>query len=492
MNTEILNLNEQSHNLVEANISNLSRLWSKLPDKIKLYLPENPVEMISNQANPPGVKFEDLPALQQELFVSALENRSNIDPIQVFSYFPKCYSRCDGCRYNIETLRETNNNPESSSQKYIDNQILFARSIFDTLQGNTSINNWYEGGGTATLQTIDDLRKKWINIRELFGVEKNGSITIEGNPIDFCKDKYVEGLINNIREVFGVDWEIRFSMGGFGFDILGRTEPEDSLTRAINNINKVSDRLHAKININVDVVYGSTGSEITDQLERLKRILNLGVRNITLYGWEKSPSNQKCIEEYTQEYFAIKEYLNKFAQENSLVVQSSPSSLGGDWINLANLNELNKVEYLDGRWGAGQDLIALTGYSLLELEIEGRSNFIRMTTPQLTGDVEKLANSIRDGRTKLGFDRQGVEGFSRVETYNSNLRALNLLHYSGNLYKNLLSGEDLVIVWNILKTESFEVCTDENGEFMNLNNQENKLVLECVMKILSENFSPLV
>jgi hypothetical protein len=432
--------NESYKNLAEINFNNFNRFLSHLPSQIVERLPVNHVEMLSNYANPCGIKFETLSIEIKEKFISALENRFNDYPIQVFSYFPICLSRCDGCRYQIQTLREIERGLNSSSAQYLHDQLLLASSIAESSRGIKNINIIYEGGGTATLQSVEQFRKKWLGIKEIFGFEEQGSATIEGNPLQFCNQKYVSNLILTAREIFCEGWEIRFSIGGFGFDIAGRTEPEVSLLAAIKNVNKVTQKLGIDVNINIDAVYGSIDSCLETHLVRLQKCLDLGVRNFTLYALERSPENQKYLSEYVEEYFGIID----------LEVFRSPSSLGGDWISLVESGKCKNVQYLDGRWEKSQDLIGLTGYSLLEIEIDGKIYFVRATTPQLTESVQKLADSIQSEKVELGFTKEGLKSFDKVEIYNSNLKALNLLHYSGRLYKEYITGDQMNEVWQVL------------------------------------------
>jgi hypothetical protein len=476
--------------LAETNVQNFDRFLSFLPSEIVPKLPTNKVEIISNYANPVGINFETLSTEQKERFTLVLENRVNAEPVQGFSYFPLCMSRCEGCRYEIETLRESQGSLVDTSQSYIDNQLVLARSLNSSMNGTKTINSWYEGGGTATLQTVEQFTKKWSGIKEIFGITKTGSITIEGNPIQFCNKDYMEALLLSASEVFGKDWEIRLSMGGFGFDITGRTEPYGSLPKAITVINEISCQLGLLVIINVDAVYGSMNSSLENHITRLQRILDLGIRNITLYGWEKSPENQKNLQEYLEEYFGLIAFVDVYAQSNGLEVVRGPSSLGGDWISISRKGVQKPIQYLDGRWNRGQDLIGITGYSLLRLEVDEKICFIRATTPKLQRKVQNLADDIRSREKQLGFTRKGLGGFETVEVYNSNLGALNQLHYSGKLYNDMIVGSEMQEVWAALQRFGLALNKDNEDRYIDLSGNQNRLIQEAVLKILSQNFMP--
>jgi hypothetical protein len=159
----------------------------------------------------------------------------------------------------------------------------------------------------------------------------------------------MEALLLSASKVFGKDWEIRLSMGGFGFDITGRTESDGSLAKAITVINEISCQLAVPVIINVDAVYGSMNSSLANHTTRLQRILDLGIRDITLYGWEKSPENQKNLQKYLEEYFGLIAFVDEYAKSNGLEVVRGPSSLGGDWISISQKGKQKPIQYLDGR-----------------------------------------------------------------------------------------------------------------------------------------------
>jgi hypothetical protein len=81
-------------------------------------------------------------------------------------------------------------------------------------------------------------------------------------------------------------------------------------------------------------------------------------------------------------------------------------------------------------------------------------------------------------------------GFETVEVYNSNLWALNQLHYSGKLYNDMIVGSEMQEVWKALQSLGLDIKSDIQGEYIDLSCNQNKLIQEAVLKILSQNFMP--
>ncbi len=473
------------HSFVEEN-----EITTKLPEFGQLQ------KIIGNYANPQiperFLSKEEKENYSLQLKI-ALESSGSI---QLFLYYPFCISRCEGCRYSIKTLEEENRrlslenreqdshkSPQDSIQEYSNAQLEQLVSYGIT----KPIDVIYHGGGTANLQSVESITNFYNRARERgvnFGEVKE--VTYEGNPTNFTT-KYVQALVNFHTEFFGQNTKIRFSIGGFGFDIDGRTESESAVNKAIKTI------LEIKPNsiINLDSVIGHKENDLQFQKTRLKEAFELGCRQFTLYGLEKNFDNQPTFSQYLYERLELQKFIQKLVERenkiknSNLICKFSPDTLGGSWITIEDSNESKKeIDYLKGRWDDSK-LTPLIGigsnsYGLIDI---GDGKLIRFTTPT---DIEEYKKK----KNRLTLDHDNLENL-KIQVYNYNLKALNELHLSGRLYLDLIVGQNMKLYIQGLKKlfpKRYAVQADKNRrKYINLS--KDLLILEQTMYILSQNLA---
>ena len=489
--------NSEIQEIVHKNLSRASLVHNFVKESgITTKLPEfeQHQKIIGNYANP-QIPETKLTNAEKENYSQQLENAlDNADSVQLFFYYPFCISRCEGCRYSIVTLREENlrlnsenieNNshktPVDSAKEYSDAQL----EQFVSYGITKPIDVIYHGGGTANLQSVESIIRFYTQAKERgVNFEKVKEVTYEGNPTNFTV-KYIQDLVNFHSQFFGEKTKIRFSVGGFGFDISGRTESENSVNKAIKTILAINpDSV-----INLDSVIGHKENDLEFQKTRLKEAFELGCRQFTLYGLEKDFNNQSTLDQYLKERLELQKFIQKLVErenkieDSCLICKLSPDTLGGSWITIEDSNNNTKeIDYLKGRWDDSKQTpligIGSNSYGLIDI---GDGKLIRFTTPS---DVEEYKKK----KTELNLDQYNLENL-KIQIYNYNLKALNELHLSGRLYLDLIVGQNMKIYVQGLKKlfpKRFAVQVDENNrKFINFNNVLG--ILEQTMYILSKN-----
>lgn len=181
----------------------------------------------------------------------------------LYIHIPFCKRICNYCDF---TKRVPKN------REMIDEYLIYLKEELNSYKKYfNSVETIYIGGGTPTLLNKDqliilfDMLKDFKNIKEY---------TIEINPETLDEDKVL------IFKKYGLN---RFSIGVQSFDekilkILGRTHSNNDVYNAINLLKK-----HGLENINIDLIFAVTGSDISSIENDLKEFYKLDIKHLSYY-----------------------------------------------------------------------------------------------------------------------------------------------------------------------------------------------------------------
>ncbi len=155
------------------------------------------------------------------------------------------------------------------------------------------------GGGTPSLLTGDQMRRIMSALSERFDIRKDAEISMEANPGTVTPEKliaYRESGINRLS--------------------LGLQSTHDSLLREIGRIHTFSQfqqtleqaRAAGFTNINVDLMHGLPNQTISQYLDSIKTVCDLGVQHISAYSL--------ILEEHTPLYIRVERGETKVPDED--------------------------------------------------------------------------------------------------------------------------------------------------------------------------------
>lgn len=224
----------------------------------------------------------------------------------IYIHIPFCLSKCFYCNFLSKC-----NASNQEINKYIDYLILEI-SNFSKYFKDKTINSIYIGGGTPNLIDSKLILKVLNTIYDLYNLEENAEITIEGNPCFVNKQKLLDYKQIGINRLsFGVQ-----SLNSKVLKVLGRRH---NSKQAISCV-KLAKTLGFK-NISCDLLIGATNSKL-DLLKDIKKLNKLGVNHISAYMlmvekdtklFEKVKNNQikiasdeKSVDIYNKAYKLLK------------------------------------------------------------------------------------------------------------------------------------------------------------------------------------------
>jgi oxygen-independent coproporphyrinogen-3 oxidase len=177
-----------------------------------------------------------------------------------YIHIPFCKSKCHYCSFiSFDKLK--------SKDDYID---ALKNQIKAEYKGE-KLNTLYFGGGTPSVLSIEDFK----SIISLFNTDKDTEITTEVNP-DGLEERYLGDL-----RLCSIN---RISIGSQSFDdkilkMIGRRHDSNQITAAVDLAKKVGFD-----NISLDLIYGLPTQTIEGFSDDLKKVVNLGVQHVSLYG----------------------------------------------------------------------------------------------------------------------------------------------------------------------------------------------------------------
>lgn len=188
----------------------------------------------------------------------------------VYIHIPFCFHKCPYCDFNTYAVA---NLPE---KEYI--QALLAELDYMTTREEwhgREIKTVYFGGGTPSLLAAGSIKRLLSSLMKSFPVAADAEVSLEANPGTVT----IENL-RGYREA-GVN---RLSLGAQSFNIetlkkLGRMHTPEQVGAAFE-----AARAAGFNNINLDLIYGVEGQELSGLRRDLEAILTLKPEHISAYG----------------------------------------------------------------------------------------------------------------------------------------------------------------------------------------------------------------
>jgi oxygen-independent coproporphyrinogen-3 oxidase len=320
--------------------------------------------------------------------------------------------------------------------------------------GNEKISTIYLGGGTPSLLSVNDIRRVFSGLDNLFSIDENCEITIEVNPEDINRD-YMAGLketyVNRIS--LGIQ-----SWRDSDLKLLNRRHDAAQAAFALEETIKTGFK-----NITIDLIYGIPGLTLKDWSSNLDISFSYDIQHLSAYHLtiepgtvfgkmkEKGLFSEVDEDDSTSQFNMLIEKANKAGFTHYEI-----SNFGKPgYFSIHNSNYWKQVKYL----GLGPAAHSFNGYS--------RQWNVR--------DLKKYIKSINSGAPM--FEREDLDKRTRFNEYiMTSLRTM--------------WGIDLDYVEKAFDKEGFDYIVNLAGKYVNygLMKQDNKtLVLTNQGKMISDN-----
>jgi hypothetical protein len=488
---------------VKVNLSILQKFEEALGIRSRL--------RVDNHANPQQ-GLVHLGAGELELISDAIQEKiQEARFVQLYTQWGICEQLCHGCPYTKvllkDLLRIRGQGVFQELATATAAQITAGKQLFEQKLANII----YNGGGTASLRNFDQSEIINSAISEVFDTEETAELNLEGNGSHFTDQKIIEEI--SLRNKFYPNSIMRWSVGGFGDMIAGRTEPVDSCLEAITRIKSACQKAGIKCIVNTDFVFGNTNFDhdktMQNILNTLDKMFESGASvdgcfgQITTYGMRNSLSQEASIDQYLREYFETSAIINSWVKsknknlstEDILTIELGPQTLGGNWFTIKRKSNDNASNfYIQDRWsmfdqlgsirndiliGFGNGAYSATKISDDDCVIEDICYIRNTAKPDIYNYLDNSSSMVP---TTLGL-RDGFD--SRV--MNVNYKTAQELHCSGRYYAHFTVGETMQTA-NRYLCQEFEVCFNEFGnEYVDISDDCFVGLRERLMSLLNEN-----
>lgn len=198
-----------------------------------------------------------------------------LPPLSLYVHLPWCVQKCPYCDFNSHAAGDA-----APRQRYL--EALLADLENEVARGaGSTIESIFLGGGTPSLFTPDEIGRLLDGVQAAFNVAGDAEITMEANP------GTVEcGKPAGYRDA-GVN---RLSFGGQSFHDellkkIGRIHSSDDIVRAVTDA-----RRSGIDNINIDLMHGLPGQDVTAALEDIRSAIDLNPAHISWYQLTLEPN----------------------------------------------------------------------------------------------------------------------------------------------------------------------------------------------------------
>ncbi len=199
-------------------------------------------------------------------------------PISLYIHIPWCFNKCWYCSFVSYKLNKKKIN------SYLLNLIIDIDNDFSFKFDDRKICSIYIGGGTPNILSINNIKFLLKKILNNNYCNKNIEITIESivsNNECYKFYKYYELGINRVS--LGVQ--------SFNNSILKNINRNYNLEDIINNIKLLKKCMFNSYNI--DLIYGLPGQKLSDVIQDLKFIVDLGIPHLSWYQLDLLSVNKK-------------------------------------------------------------------------------------------------------------------------------------------------------------------------------------------------------
>jgi oxygen-independent coproporphyrinogen-3 oxidase len=203
----------------------------------------------------------------------SVEEGSQLRPLNVYVHMPYCIQRCAYCWFKTTTLKE---NRLAEIDRYVASvcrEIEMASEHFDLKK--RPVESVYFGGGTPSLMTEANIQLLFDTLHANFNFV-DPQITFEGEPVTLSARKAACLQRNKVN---------RISLGiqSFKEEIVsqtGRQDTEEDAFRAIELAKSTG------ADVNIDLISGLAGETMETWAYSVKRAIESGAHNITVYKLE--------------------------------------------------------------------------------------------------------------------------------------------------------------------------------------------------------------
>ena len=189
----------------------------------------------------------------------------------VYVHVPFCVQKCSYCDF---LSFDNSTQVEDDYFKALYRELTFS---LKRLAGSYEIDSVFIGGGTPTVVNSKHIEGLFDLFARFGNMSEDAEVTIEANPETLSRQKL------KAYESCGIN---RISLGVQSFDhkeldTLGRFYTKDQPQKALDLI--VSGNID---NINIDLIFGFPGNNLSKLLQGIKQAANSGAKHISLYSLE--------------------------------------------------------------------------------------------------------------------------------------------------------------------------------------------------------------
>lgn len=191
-----------------------------------------------------------------------------LPPLSLYVHIPWCVKKCPYCDFNSHTA-----NNQLPEEEYLQALIQDLELELPYMQGR-KLSSIFFGGGTPSLFSADTIGRIIQAAQKRIGFEDRMEITLEANPGTFEQEKF-----SGYRRI-GVN---RLSIGIQSFnnnqlEALGRIHSSEQAIKAIETAGNAGFE-----NINLDLMHGLPGQDISHAMADLKQAIDLNPNHISWY-----------------------------------------------------------------------------------------------------------------------------------------------------------------------------------------------------------------
>jgi len=191
-----------------------------------------------------------------------------LPPLSLYVHIPWCVKKCPYCDFNSHTA-----NNQLLEEEYLQALIQDLELELPYMQGR-KLSSIFFGGGTPSLFSADTIGRIIQAAQKRIGFEDRMEITLEANPGTFEQEKF-----SGYRRI-GVN---RLSIGIQSFnnnqlEALGRIHSSEQAIKAIETAGNAGFE-----NINLDLMHGLPGQDISHAMADLKQAIDLNPNHISWY-----------------------------------------------------------------------------------------------------------------------------------------------------------------------------------------------------------------
>ena len=197
------------------------------------------------------------------------------DPFALYIHVPFCAQKCPYCDFNTYAT------PKAPEAEYVEALRKELRLYADDPRfRGRAISTIFWGGGTPSLLSPGAIESVHGEVRQLFGVEEGGEVTLEANPSEPDRDRYAGYRDAGVNRVsFGVQ-----SFAPKRLALLGRDHSAEDARRAISLCVEAG-----LSNVSLDIIFGVEEQTLSDLEYDLEVAASLPISHVSTYALTIEP-----------------------------------------------------------------------------------------------------------------------------------------------------------------------------------------------------------